>query len=60
MLQKIYVALSLRGWRRTSGVLLELDCWLAGIGPASRRIREERERRRQQPHAFVLLDFPEA
>lgn len=55
---KLAIFASQRGWVRMSEFLLELDCWLSGLGGASRRIRRERKRRRQAPRAHIEIMGP--
>ena len=64
MLIKIAVAASQAGRKRLSTFINSVDCWLAGLGEADRRIRRERRRaersqqlRQRQPRAFVQVDF---
>ena len=56
MLLKWSIAASQRGWTRLSGILLELDLLLSGLGGASRRIRKDQASRRKQPKAYPYLE----
>jgi hypothetical protein len=50
---------SVRGWYDLSAFLLELHLALRGLGGASRRIRAEQNRRRNQPPRFSSLEYGE-
>jgi len=55
---KLALAAQRRGWHRTYAVLLELDCWLAGIGAASRQMKRERQARLRRPFAETIIAGP--
>jgi hypothetical protein len=58
VLLKWSCAASSRGWYRLSGILLELDCKLSGLGGAAKRIRKDQERRRAESRVHtVFLQF---
>lgn len=58
MLLKLARAAFNRGWLPVYEFLLELDCSLARLAGASRRIKRKREGRRDLPFVVIGIEGP--